>query len=643
MNNINRRVLLGVALILAAALAIYGLMPRLNAEKSNKTVAFVTDYREIASLSYQNHESSYEIWQKVNPLGVMGVAAAEFTGDDLGINNPMPIRFGSAALLLAPGISYEDPNRAVLRYPTDLPYADIVWQYINIKFPAAEFKTEDDYNFILLPGTVGELKTSYIIPDIEALEFADENEIPVFFRPGPCTVSSGQNVADSLAFLKDKFPQIINIVPAGVMMAGYPDLAPIVSVMKEKGITLSQVEFIRQIGVPQLAKRLGSFVIPMHSLTRDEIISRNITRHTIVDRFVRAVHERSIRLIMVHPYDLQMGGRLDIFTKDLTLYKTALESRGYKLGIPEPIPVRTAPVEGAAACGVVFIFCLWSYISRLAASEKSPVGVVSALILFVASLLLGAAMWKVSAAAKLIGGFCGAFAATEGALTALESSNKRVTGAIEGLLIIFAGGLAIASFYGTSAAALRLTPFSGVKLTLLLPPIMVLWHDLTRRVHPETASEIIDRPAIWGELVVLGIMMLALLVMALRSGNVSNVPALEVAFRDFVERVMVVRPRTKEFMIGYPALVLYWYLVRSGWLKHYREAVRIAAVLAFCSAINTFCHFHTLLYLSVIRVLNGWWLGLLLGAIGVAVLHFVLIPLYRKLSSVGKSEREIAN
>ena len=221
-------------------------------------------------------------------------------------------------------------------------------------------------------------------------------------------------------------------------------------------------------------------------------------------------------------------------------------------------------------------------------------------------------MWKISFAAKLLGGFCGALAATEGAMTALESSERRLRGAVIGLLIVVAGGLSIASFYGTSAAALRLTPFSGVKLTLLLPPLLLLFHDLTRRVHPETIGEIIVRPAIWGELVLIGVMLLAMLVMALRSDNVSNVPALEVAFRDFMERVMVVRPRTKEFLIGYPALVLYWYLVRSKYIPHYREVVRIAAVLAFCSAVNTFCHFHTLLYLSVIRVLNGWWLGLLL-------------------------------
>ncbi len=137
----------------------------------------------------------------------------------------------------------------------------------------------------------------------------------------------------------------------------------------------------------------------------------------------------------------------------------------------------------------------------------------------------------------------------------------------EGLFIVTAGGLAIASFYGTTMAALRLTPFSGVKLTLLLPPLLVLVHDLRRKVHPESLPEIIGRPAIWGELFLIGILMLAMLIMALRSDNVSNVPAWEVAFREFMERGLLVRPRTKEFLIGYPALVLYWYTVRKDYIR----------------------------------------------------------------------------
>ena len=50
----SRRVILLAALAAAAVLAVAGLQPRLGAERNNKTVAFVIDYRDILSLSYQS-------------------------------------------------------------------------------------------------------------------------------------------------------------------------------------------------------------------------------------------------------------------------------------------------------------------------------------------------------------------------------------------------------------------------------------------------------------------------------------------------------------------------------------------------------------------------------------------------------------
>lgn len=631
--KINKRILFITAFIAAFLLAAVGLMPRISAEKTNKNVAFTAEYKEIASLAYQNNKELSDVCNMLSGLGLLGVAVPEYTGDELAVYNPVPVSFGSASLL-SPKASEKGFNRAVLRFRSDFTYADILWKYLSIKLPTLNIITEGQYKVLILPGSVDEFKFSAIVPDFAALEFARANNITVIFRPAPCTPASGQNIADAFEFLAGKYPNIRNITPAGLVAPGYPDVKPLASVLKAREITVSLVEFVKQIGVPALARKAAPYVVPMHSLTRDEIISRNLSRRTIADRFIRAVHERSIRLIMVHPYDLQSGGRLEVFAEDLSVYKKALEARGYRMEWPTASPRRASSPTGALACGIVFVFSLWFYFMRISASEKEGTSLLFAAGLFAVSLLAGGAMHKVPALARLLGGFCGAFVAAEAALTALEYYKKNfIFSSIAALFIVMTGGLAIASFYGTSEAALRLTPFSGVKLTLLLPPLMVLFHDLVRRVHPESIGEIIARPALWGELVLIGAVMLALLVMAVRSDNVSNVPVLEVAFRDFMERLLAVRPRTKEFLIGYPALVLYWYLVRWNYIPRCREAVRLAASLAFCSAVNTFCHFHTLLRLSVIRVLNGWWLGMAAGVVLVALLHFVFIPICRSTYS----------
>ena len=628
---VKRRNILFAAMFAALLAALFGLSNRYWAERGNKTVALVTDYKDIVSLSQQSKETPLNVWHRLAPKGVVGITVPEYTGNDVAAFAPMSVRYGSASSLgVDVGGAYK--NSAILLVDASSQYADAIAEYLVAKMPSASVLRQKNDVVIALPGTIEEFAAQSLLPDFQGLDFCKKNNIIALFRPGPCTASSGKDSASALDIIFKAYPCIKNIIPAGMIMSGYPDLKPEAEVLKKYKISLANVEFVKQIGVSQFASLMKPDVLPLHSLTKEEIITKRISQQQIIERYVRAVHERSIRVIIVHPYDLQLGDRLTVFENDLASIHEAVSSRGYDFGWPHTFPDWPSPFFGSVACALVFVFCGWFYLMRLSGDGAGNISSVETGVLIAASVLLSLLTYKIPFAAKLLGGFCGAAAATESALTALESSEKPFTGSVSGLFLLIAGGLSIASFYGTSDAALRLEPFSGVKLTLLLPPLLLLIHDLTRRIHDESLPEIIARPAVWGELALIGVMILALLVMALRSDNVSSVPAFEVAFRDFMERTLVVRPRTKEFLIGYPALVLYWYLVRKELAPHYREAVRIAAVLAFSSAVNTFCHFHTLLTLSVIRVINGWWLGLIVGVACVAGLHFVAMPLARKIA-----------
>ena len=52
-----------------------------------------------------------------------------------------------------------------------------------------------------------------------------------------------------------------------------------------------------------------------------------------------------------------------------------------------------------------------------------------------------------------------------------------------------------------------------VKLTLLLPPLLVLLHDLKNRVHPESLDAFLSRPPLWGELMLGGVLLILLGIM----------------------------------------------------------------------------------------------------------------------------------
>ena len=76
-----------------------------------------------------------------------------------------------------------------------------------------------------------------------------------------------------------------------------------------------------------------------------------------------------------------------------------------------------------------------------------------------------------------------------------------------------------------------------------------------------------------------------------------------------------------------------WYAVRRADLSpRYREVLRLCAVFAFASALNSFCHFHTPLYFTLWRVGNGFLGGLLVGGLLVAVGRWIILPLWRRLA-----------
>lgn len=625
--SLSRRNLFFAALLIAASLAAFGLTPRFRAERANKTVAFAVENKDLLALSYQSGRDIQEIWQNIAAGGVRGITVTEYTGEELINLSPLPLKFGAAETFgVTAGIL---PDRAVVIIDNNSSYAQLVYDYLKIKLPETQRVEMNGATIIVLPGTVDYFRQSAFIPDFQGLEYCRANDIPVLFRPGPCLVSDGERVAQSISWLAERYP-IKNIIPSGVVMAGYPNLAPIAKALRANGISFAQAEFVRQVGVSNMTLLMAPEILPLHSLTREEIVSRRMSRQQIRERFVRAVHERSIRLLIMRPYDLQMGGRLDIFVEDLQAAREDIEARGYGFGWPETLALWRAPFAGALACALSFLFCLWFYMARLLGSEEGKTSLTELVSLVFVSLAGAALLWKIPFVSRLAGGFGLAFVAAEAALSAMGCYKKPAKGLVTGLFIVIVGGLSVASFYGTAQAMLRLTPFSGVKMTLLLPPLLILLHDFRRRVHPESISDVMFRPALWGELALIGMMLLAMLVMALRSDNVSSVPAWEAAFRDFMERALLVRPRTKEFIIGYPALILYYYVMKKDWAARYREALRVAGSVAFSSAVNTFCHFHTLIILSLARVVNGWCVGIIAGLAVVALLNYVGIPLWKK-------------
>jgi hypothetical protein len=160
--------------------------------------------------------------------------------------------------------------------------------------------------------------------------------------------------------------------------------------------------------------------------------------------------------------------------------------------------------------------------------------------------------------------------------------------------------------------------FGGVKLALTLPVLLIALYFIIKvgegrlkdRINALLNSQIKIITVMVG-LVVLA----ALAVLVARSGNfVLPVPGFEKYFRNILESMLSVRPRTKEFLVGYPFLfitAIYYLRGNKKWLWLLAAIGSIAPISVF----NTFTHIHTPLFISVLRLLNGLVLGIVLGLI----------------------------
>ncbi|MEG0579346.1 MAG: DUF5693 family protein, partial [Niameybacter sp.] len=96
-----------------------------------------------------------------------------------------------------------------------------------------------------------------------------------------------------------------------------------------------------------------------------------------------------------------------------------------------------------------------------------------------------------------------------------------------------------------------------------------------------------------------------------RTGNSGSISALELSFRQFLDTTLGVRPRTKEFLIGHPMMMVMLYY---GYKEKYIPLLALGAI-GQISLVNTYAHIHTPVLISLIRMGYGLIFGIVIGLI----------------------------
>lgn len=183
--------------------------------------------------------------------------------------------------------------------------------------------------------------------------------------------------------------------------------------------------------------------------------------------------------------------------------------------------------------------------------------------------------------------------------------------------ISFLGAIFMVGLLSDTSFMLKLDGFAGVKIAHVIPIaavpfILFILND----EHPlNVVKEILDKAVTYKWGILAAVLAVCGYIYISRTGNTTaELSTAESTMRQTLTDILGVRPRSKEFLIGYPFTMLLFYLGASkkNWV------LTLPAVIGQVSLVNTYAHIHTPLLISLHRSFNGLALGLLIGIIAIA-------------------------
>ena len=211
-------------------------------------------------------------------------------------------------------------------------------------------------------------------------------------------------------------------------------------------------------------------------------------------------------------------------------------------------------------------------------------------------------------------------------------------------LILLGGGLVVLGLTSSPLFTSGVPLFRGVKLVHLLPLVLVavvcvktvMYGHVKKWTVKEAVAmlrEIWKEPLVLGYMLVLAVLAVVGYIYVGRTGHTAGIPVLDLEqkLRIVLGNLLIVRPRFKEFLIGYPLAFLGLVLAAKGYRKALTAALLTFGGISAVAVVNTFMHFTTPGYNTLLRSFHGLWLGIIFGLLYTFCL-FVLLRLWERIA-----------
>lgn len=633
-----------VALAVICSFTLWG--QRLQSEADYKQVQMVVNYNDILALVNGNQMSQEELAAQLQARGVSAVLFKEWSLGDLVNNGQVALQLGATIknTNFYSQVSPELPiNEATLYVAIlDSSVAEQVEKHTLLKVAGAAYYP-GQVPVITVPVMVptGDSEVSTImtkIKDIGVGFYWDgiERMAAQGFYTVPQLRSWDNPTDESLRAVTDEIkamPNLGYLLFNDKELPGYPEsVRTLADLLKDSDgntlVTIGSIEFSDQKGLNQLGILLHKDLIRLHTISNNEM--SKFEPDTALDRWMLAVRERNMRSLLVRFFDITSPGTaLQENLEYLESIQQGLLASGFELDQPYEKPASIDAgnlvlyLLGIGVAAGVMLILLEMRLPKLG----------------LAALVLGTVAWigllhmSPVMAKKLMALLSVITFPTLSCILVMKPQRRSVGKSVLALLVMCAlsyiGAVLMVGLLADVLFMLKLDQFIGVKIAHVIPIvaapfILYIWNaekPLT------TVKQLLDKALDYKWAILFAIVAVAGFIYISRTGNTTaELSTGEAAMRNFLNDAMGVRPRSKEFLIGYPfTLLLFWLgASRRNWI------LTIPAIIGQVSLVNTYAHIHTALLISLQRSLNGLVLGLVLGLLLLAAVQ-ILLKLYHRL------------
>jgi hypothetical protein len=667
---------------LAGLVAVYR---RFHVEMANRRVEIAVEWAEVSELAAVAQRPLQEVLQALKAQGVSTLLLAEETLDSLEQDGRITVS-SDRSTVRKPGHEYrtivtahrEEDHQRILQAMTMRLFdydmdsritSSVVPERTRVQFPSGP----GEFGGKATPISYANLRTMGIGLPKDGIEAAKAADLRI---AGRVANFAGVNANTAKNVLQDLHEQgATTVIFNGDEALGFRGVEKSVAELLRSpdstrfkdatlppiGLHFGAVEFGKQKGDAKIAALLAGDMVRVHSIQAAEMTQ--LDESEVIDRFARAARERNIRFCYVRL--LPFAGDDPVAQNTQFLSKiskglargSALTGGGMAVGAARPFQepgvssLSFVLVALGVAAGVV-----WMLRTLCPLSTTTQVGLLLGLSLLCTGsvLVLGETGRKVVA---LLAGIAFPVLACLQTFPRASSSIPRpksecVARSLHSLVIAsLITSLGIIHVIGLLASRPFMThtnQFLGIKAQHAIPLLIIAfvaliggpatsgetWSQFRARTL-ERLRTAYNEPARFGLLLVGILALAAFLLLVVRTGNDAGVgvSGFEMKMRATLDRILPVRPRTKEFLIGHPAFVLglLWWLRGR---RHLAIPCLVIGSLGQVSLLNTFCHIHSPLLVSAWR--GG--LGLIIGAVlGLVAFYASELLWFRKTNEPDKS------